>query len=784
MFALAVSTLSVVIFSGVSHASAVSGWNAGLIMDDSVMADKSTMGVNTIQSFLNSKVAYCDTNGTQPSEMNNSGVPDYNHDGTIQRWEWGKYKYNQTTFPCLKSYTQGGKTAAQLIYNASQTYSINPQVLITLLQKEQGLVTDTWPLNIQYRSATGYGCPDGAACNSAYYGLTNQLKWAATMFRSVLDKSSTWYSPYVVGNNYVQYNPSTSCGGTTVNIKNLATAALYDYTPYQPNTAALSAGYGMGNSCSSYGNRNFFLYFNDWFGSTLGTPFFNYNGNVYIDGDDNTYYHVPSNAVLRSYGYGTIFKKSRGVNAAYINSHTSSGELPLLARFGDDANIYAIATGKKALFPDRTTFADTYGFTIGEEAILPPGWIYRYASLGQMNSIMKLSDGPSVFSVESGKKRHIGSSVAYATLGSPIYNTRASTTLDTLFANSIPNGAPILTDGTVAKATDTGNQYIWTNGKLNQLTTDQKTNWRVGPDYQTTASVITQLPVNSTAQKSYITSGDGAYYIVGQGRRFSIATSAMPAHGLSTSSFQTVSTAAINRFVLTQLTSLNFVRINGSAAVSKVQGTSLYSLLTRSDFETLGGKFENLISIPTEVSNLYTPSGGIFPDGRLIQVANDSKVYILDSWFHKYYIPSPEIAKQYGIKLTNIEQVTSDDLSSYPDNGSLTRIIKAPDSSYWLVDRAKRILIANNDITSKLGYTDTSSFANLSAQLFSRIPNGGPFSQYLRDVSNGKVYYISGGQKHLYTSRKIFERHANWSSVKDVSHEFLTTIANGTNIAA
>ncbi len=56
---------------------------------------------------------------------------------------------------------------------------------------------------------------------------------------------------------------------SNVNIVNLATAALYDYTPYQPNAAALAAGYGTGDSCSSYGNRNFYLYFNDWFGTTI-----------------------------------------------------------------------------------------------------------------------------------------------------------------------------------------------------------------------------------------------------------------------------------------------------------------------------------------------------------------------------------------------------------------------------------------------------------------------------------------------------------------------------------
>lgn len=59
-----------------------------------------------------------------------------------------------------------------------------------------------------------------------------------------------------------------SSGGTNVSIENLATAGLYNYTPYQPNQSALNNLYGSGDSCGAYGNRNFWRLFNDWFGPT------------------------------------------------------------------------------------------------------------------------------------------------------------------------------------------------------------------------------------------------------------------------------------------------------------------------------------------------------------------------------------------------------------------------------------------------------------------------------------------------------------------------------------
>ena len=52
-----------------AEAAGVSGWQAGNIIDDTVMTNKTTMTAAQIQSFLNSKVPTCDTNGTQKSEL-------------------------------------------------------------------------------------------------------------------------------------------------------------------------------------------------------------------------------------------------------------------------------------------------------------------------------------------------------------------------------------------------------------------------------------------------------------------------------------------------------------------------------------------------------------------------------------------------------------------------------------------------------------------------------------------------------------------------------------------
>lgn len=310
--------LLVTVFMPTLQTAALSGsnFNPGQIIDDSVFTDSTALTVADIQNFLNSKVPSCDTNGSSSkSYYYNSSNGEVNVGGsyvTSSRAVYGQryadfwnnhtvdsannkrsstYIANQSVAPyvCLKNYVEnpsnqatnlrnpsasipGGQSAAQIIYNAAQAYNINPEVLIVTLQKEQGIITDDWPWMNEYRIAMGYACPDSSACDSSFYGFANQVNSAAKQFRRYFTNPNNYN--YVPGNNTIRFNPVASCGSSAVNIQNEATAALYNYTPYQPNAAALanvsdaSSG-GSGDGCSAYGNRNFWWYFNTWFGSSL-----------------------------------------------------------------------------------------------------------------------------------------------------------------------------------------------------------------------------------------------------------------------------------------------------------------------------------------------------------------------------------------------------------------------------------------------------------------------------------------------------------------------------------
>ena len=238
------------------EAASLANFDPGYIISDYQMGNYNSMTEAEIQAFLTAKNSCANTN--------------YNYYVALSQNKNYTWHWENGHFVCLSEEKFGdgevigsGETAAHIIWQAAQDYKINPKVLIVLLQKETGLITDPIPNSGDYRKATGYGCPDTAACSEKYYGFKNQVRNAAALFRTVLDGG---WTNYPLGNNYIQYNPNAACGGSVVNVKNLATSALYRYTPYQPNAGALTAGYGTA-SCGAYGNRNFYLYFEDWFGN-------------------------------------------------------------------------------------------------------------------------------------------------------------------------------------------------------------------------------------------------------------------------------------------------------------------------------------------------------------------------------------------------------------------------------------------------------------------------------------------------------------------------------------
>jgi len=192
-------------------------FDPNFIISDEDMLDASAMSLEEIKAFLQSKNSYLSNYSTM------------NCDGQI-------------------------KTAAEIIYEAANNYdcegitlsdkptlaekkqkckpvTINPKMLLVLLQKEQSLIEDSEPTQRQLDWAVGYGCFDGQACNTRWQGLGKQLNSASLQFYDYVTRPNAY--TYQAGKTYTVSNT----GSTTSIIKpvNNATAALYNYTPHVYN---------------------------------------------------------------------------------------------------------------------------------------------------------------------------------------------------------------------------------------------------------------------------------------------------------------------------------------------------------------------------------------------------------------------------------------------------------------------------------------------------------------------------------------------------------------------
>lgn len=252
---VAAGLVSVQLGTAPSAQAAGAQFRPGHIISDEVFFDSDAMSVQEIQNFLDARVPNCSSNAVCLKDFRQTTA-------------------NRPADPMCAGYTgRAGETAAQIIHAVARSCGVNPQVILVTLQKEQRLVTSTAPSTWAWTASMGYACPDTAACDAQYYGFFNQV-YAGT--RQLVrygnpPGTSNYFTWFPVGAySNVRFHPDATCGSSRVLIENRATAALYYYTPYQPTAAALAAGYAAapGDRCASYGNRNFFNFFTDWFGPT------------------------------------------------------------------------------------------------------------------------------------------------------------------------------------------------------------------------------------------------------------------------------------------------------------------------------------------------------------------------------------------------------------------------------------------------------------------------------------------------------------------------------------
>lgn len=731
------------------HALSGSDFQAGNIIQDRNFYNNRSMSAAEIQAFLNSKVINCSQG-----------------------------------YSCLKSYTidtptitdsqnlcnvyQGGvKVAAQIIYDVGLACGINPQVLITLLQKESGLITSTQPSSISYRSATGYGCPDSTpgVCDSSYYGFFNQLYKAAWQYKYYAKYSSSYsYRPFRT--NSILWNPSASCGRSDVYIENQSTASLYIYTPYRPNSAALNNLYGTGDACSSYGNRNFWRIFSDWFGVD-NKPLIRTtdSGNLFYNAGQFKY-QIPSMEIAREFGFGD--NDVAFVNQATLDSISSSPNNTQLSYYvksdsdsdEDGGNIYLISNQKRYLITSMSQFAQ-YGLSTSNITTLPYYSLLRLPLVGNLSSFVS-NDKGLVFYVSQGNKQAIYENDTYNGLN-PSGNV---SNLSEYILNTLRTVTPIVKSGLVLKSLDGRLWLVSEHGwyYIPSMNVASCLGFTSFIDMIPTEAVegtqtaeATCLVTNGIDSQKYVADGSNVYPLKNEWGLNALPSTPLP----SLSRGRTITT------------------LPEGTVYQESSGSSLYTLqsgLKRhiADGDALTEYGHTRVQIASSEFLRTIPNGPLLYSSGTVVAAPDGSLFMIDR-DKKRYIPSMQLFYAYGFKDSMILRVDSDSISKYSTGDPITTRAIVNNQPY-IIDKSRRYSISS----SMLGaYSSGSEYVATSIGSLKRTQEM-IATQYIKADNSAQLYILEAGKKRPVYSWEIFtQKGGSNNNITEYSSNFITTIQTG-----
>lgn len=745
--ALAVVTVSLVTMNS-SEAKAADGsqFDAGNIIDDALFYDGQAMSAGEVQNFLNQMVSTCRSGYTC--------LKDYRQDTSTKLAESGK---------CTQYDGRTNESAADIIYRVGSACGISQKVLIVLLQKEQGLITDTWPTSDQYRKATGYACPDTAACDATFNGFFNQVYMAALQYKRYKANPSGYN--FIAGRaNNIQYNPNGACGSSSVFIQNAATAGLYDYTPYQPNSAALANLYGTGDGCSAYGNRNFWRIYTDWFGSTRASSLMRTvaNGTVYLMGD-GAKYPILDQATLSAY---SALGPVSYVSQTYLDSYPTGRPANRIIR-DSSGSMYFTDAGIKLPFYSCALVVDYGG------ACATNGYIQLTGT-----QISKFYPGPPAtpfistisgyrYYISGGQAREIldDASLAAAGLaGSANYLTDSAIV-------GLSGGYPIIRDSVVVFSRS-GNGYLLANSRKYSLT---------GADAFT-------LRISSAASNGRLS--DSSLSFVQDGGAFSGSVSnsqtiylASDSGLVASSTPSTVSGAnpvpvsgAFLQAVSISATSLSV----GSFVKSPSSGT-VYVIM-QNDIRPIGA-WDSLVALtpPGQSIRIYTISDSsiaqmqkgfvALTSGQLYRDAANATVYLINGTTSKIAFSS--FAFPAALGSTTFSYTEPDRLAAYPtESNLLTYGVRCGTNSY--VSAGGQLHEVSTSLMPLFPFT----YVQLDYFSCLQLSVGTPATSFIRDNS-GSLYQLDSGQKRPIYSMSRFAQISNGVGWLQVDSQFAAMYPTG-----
>jgi hypothetical protein len=198
-------------------------FNPNKILADGEMLNYDAMNLTDIQNFLQNKNSFLANYVTTDANGDTKSAAQIIYDATHNNYD------------CDGVTLSASPTSAEKSAKCQHITTVNPKVILVLLQKEESLIEDNNPSQTHLDWAAGYGCPDGWVCNPYYKGFGKQVNSAALQFLAYM--TNPGHYTYRAGQTYTisnTLNPYCTSANQTMSVTpaNQETAALYNYTPH------------------------------------------------------------------------------------------------------------------------------------------------------------------------------------------------------------------------------------------------------------------------------------------------------------------------------------------------------------------------------------------------------------------------------------------------------------------------------------------------------------------------------------------------------------------------
>ena len=735
-------------------------FDPGNIISDSVFYDFGTMTAVEIQRFLNSKLPTCNDNDGGPK-----CIRDFVTDTPAMTGESGRCE----SLPAMQN-----QTAAQIIYTVANACKINPRVLIVTLQKEQGLIQGANPTKRMYDFAMGMNCPDTADCARSSAGFFYQMYKGAGQLQWYGDPRGS-FTYLRVGTNItrrhqaanVEASRGVDCGSKTFMLKSQATAALYYYTPYVPNEAAMRNLYGTGDVCSAYGNRNFWRFYTDWFGNTIGGGFLlksSDSGTYFII--DNTKYLIDDPdtvAALKPLGpLGTI-------SQAYLDSFTDAGAMNRVVKSRAGTHFF-VDGGQKYPFTNCNQAAQ-FGLDCATAVTLTSSQLSALVTGNNMTEYIQGENGQTFF-IQDGLKRQIldNESLIDSRIGVP-----ALSTVKVSAFKKLPWGKPIIRKGVSFVNQSTGGLTIFDGNLAYEV--DAATAADVDFSIWFPKSTGTMLTEGLTAVasniplKTIVNGPDGTQYLITkEGKRKAAADQKLvkdaPVISLELLSAIPDSPAPLATGFL--------ARTSATGPIHLIEDGLKRPLLSANEAARIGASLPSakVETISKSALAQITTGSAVVAPGSFVRLGRVN--YLIDGFDRALIVANSNQAALLGLKSPRI--LTTAQMKGYSKTSRLTGIKFVCDAKPFVAISGKLYPVGEVDASHYPGRglaLDSGTCANLPK-------SNASLGRFVRDA-NKKYYLVEAQTKRLIKNVAAYQKlkGASTGSVL-VGPFFLSQIKTGT----